>query len=99
MKATPQKRDFLLEARKERGLSQAEVACKAGINAASYCNIETGKRNPSVKLAQKLGRVLSFAWTEFFEEPDGTGPVSKSLKANERKERDGKRKNRLPCNA
>lgn len=51
-------------------MSQKEVADEAGISQTAYCNIESGRRNPSVKVAQKLGKVLGFDWTEFFPERD-----------------------------
>lgn len=63
-------RTFLIAIRKARDMSQKEVADEAGMNQASYCNIESGKRNPSVKVAQKLGKVLGFDWTEFFQKRD-----------------------------
>ena len=63
-------RTFLITIRKEKNMSQKEVADEAGMNQASYCNIESGRRNPSVKVAQKLGRVLGFDWTEFFPKRD-----------------------------
>lgn len=68
MKATPQKRDFLIYARKNKGFTQFEIAKEVSIDAASYCNIETGKRNPSVKLAKQLGKILDVDWTLFFGE-------------------------------
>jgi len=30
--------------------------------------LEKGKRRPSVEVAKKLGALLGFDWTEFFEE-------------------------------
>ena len=59
-------RTFLIAIRKARSMSQKDVADKAGISQTTYCNIESGKRNPSVKVAQKLGKVLGFDWTELF---------------------------------
>ena len=60
------KRDFLIESRKKAGLTQKETAIEVGISTAAYCNIEVGKRNPSVKLAKALGQKFGFDWTKFF---------------------------------
>lgn len=59
--------DWLREKRKETGLTQDEVAEKVGINRATLSKLETGETNPSVKLAQKLGALLGFDWTRFYE--------------------------------
>lgn len=61
-------KEFLIKVRKEKGLSQKDVAEAAEINQAAYSNIEKGKRNPSVKTAKKIAAVLGFDWIEFFKE-------------------------------
>ena len=61
-------RSFLIEARKKKGMTQQEVANAATISHTSYCNIENGRRNPSVIVARKLGAVLGIPWTKFFDE-------------------------------
>lgn len=43
-----------------------EVAKQCGIDESTYCLIEHGKRNPSVKTAKKIAKVLDFDWTAFF---------------------------------
>ena len=53
-------RTWLKDIRNERGLLQTEVASKAGISRPFYTMIETGKRNPSTKLAKKLAFILGF---------------------------------------
>lgn len=68
MQIPPQKRDFLISARKNKGFTQFEIAQIVDINTASYCNIETGKRNPSVKLAKKISELLDLNWMDFFED-------------------------------
>lgn len=60
------KRDFLIESRKRKGLTQKETAIEVGISTAAYCNIEVGKRNPSVKVAKALAKKFEFDWTKFF---------------------------------
>ena len=54
--------------RKEKGLTQKDVADAAGISQVAYCNIENGKRRPSVAVAKRIAAVLGVDWTEFFEE-------------------------------
>lgn len=61
-------REFLREKRKEKGLSLKAVSQEVGINEFSYCNIELGRRNPSVKVAKKIANVLGLDWTRFYEE-------------------------------
>lgn len=54
--------------RERADMTQEEVARKAGIKRASYTNIETGARKPSVRTARAIAAVLGFDWTEFFKE-------------------------------
>lgn len=61
-------RTFLKEARNKKGLTQRDVADAVNINCAAYSNIEIGKRNPSVKLAKKIAKLLGFNWTKLYEE-------------------------------
>lgn len=56
----------LKEIRAEKGLTMREVAKQCGIDESTYCLIEHGKRNPSVKTAKKIAKVLDFDWTAFF---------------------------------
>ncbi|WP_010532474.1 helix-turn-helix transcriptional regulator [Lentibacillus jeotgali] len=60
-------RDWLLSIRKQRELTQAEVAKKAGIARTTYSMIETGERGATVKNAKKISSILGFDWTVFFE--------------------------------
>ena len=60
-------RGFLIEARKEKGLSMDDISKEIGIHKASYCNIENGRRNPSVDLAKRIAKFFGFSWTKFFE--------------------------------
>lgn len=61
-------RDWLLGIRKQRGMTQAEVAEQANIARTTYSMIETGERNATVDNAKKISNVLGFDWTIFFEE-------------------------------
>lgn len=52
----------------EANLSQYDLAAKVGVTHVTICNIERGKIRPSVALAKKLGNVLNFSWTRFYED-------------------------------
>lgn len=58
--------NVLIEARKREKLTQTQLASLAGINRASYSNIESGKRAPSVKLAKKIANVLKINWYDIY---------------------------------
>lgn len=60
-------REWLIHLRKVQGLTQNEVASKAGISRSYYSGIEVGTRNVPVKTAKKIASVLGFEWTIFFE--------------------------------
>ena len=65
-------RSWLVAIRKEKGLTQKDVAEKCNIKTPSYCNIENEKTNPSVANAKQIAAVLGFDWTRFFAaETDG----------------------------
>jgi transcriptional regulator with XRE-family HTH domain len=61
-----QARTWLSEMRKKQGLSRREVCEQAGVERSLYAYIELGKRNPSVRTAQKIAEVLGFKWYLFF---------------------------------
>lgn len=61
-------RDWLIDLRKNLGVTQKDVAQRAGLAQPSYCDIEKGRNNPSVTTAKKLAAVLGIEWTRFFEE-------------------------------
>ena len=58
----------LQEIRNKAGLTQQEVADAAGISRVSYCNIEIGRRRPSVAVAKRIGATLKFDWTKLFDD-------------------------------
>lgn len=62
-------RDWLVEIRKSKNLSQYDVAREAGISQSYYAAIETEMRgNPlKVDIAQKIATALEFSWTKFYE--------------------------------
>ena len=61
------KREWLINIRKKMGLSQVEVSKLIDVTYQMYGCIENGKRNPSPKLAQKIGKSLNFDWTKFYK--------------------------------
>ncbi len=61
-------RDWLIEIRKSRGLTQKYVAEQAGISQPSYFNIEHGVRGLAVPTAKAIAGVLGFDWTRFYEQ-------------------------------
>ncbi|MDE5413227.1 helix-turn-helix domain-containing protein [Alkalihalobacterium chitinilyticum] len=66
-------RDWLKNVRKERGLTQEEVASSAFINRAFYTQIENGSRNPSFEVAKNIATILGISpsafYTNEFSEP------------------------------
>lgn len=60
-------RDWLLELRNEAKLTQEDVAIKCGFSREFYTQVESGNRNPSVKNAKLIAKLLGFEWTLFFE--------------------------------
>lgn len=60
------KRDWLIELRCNKELTQEDVAKKISMHVAAYANIENGTRNPSVTKAKKIAETLDFDWKIFF---------------------------------
>lgn len=57
---------FLIDKRKEKSFTQAQVAEMAEISRAYYTQIETEIKRPSPGVAQKIAGILGFDWTIFF---------------------------------
>lgn len=57
---------WLKQIREAKGMEQKEVASKIKKTQACYSYIESGDRNPTVELAQKIADVLDFDWTLFY---------------------------------
>lgn len=51
-------KDRLKFARKQAGLTQKEVAARAGITESTYCGYETGKRQPDAMRIKQLAGIL-----------------------------------------
>lgn len=60
-------RKWLIEIRKEAGLTHEEIANSVGIKRQYYSKIENGTRRPSVQVAKKIAELLQFDWTIFFD--------------------------------
>lgn len=60
-------RDWLVDLRRARGLSQKEVAAAVGIAQPSYWEIEHGLTNPKLTTACRLGELLGFDWRMFIK--------------------------------
>ena len=56
--------------RKEKKLTQAELAQNLGVSQRMVAACELGERRPSPGLAQKIGAELGMAWTDFFREEE-----------------------------
>lgn len=61
------KREWLKLLREKKKFTHEKVAVKADISRAFYTEIENGTKNPSAMVAQRIGEVMGFKWTLFFE--------------------------------
>ena len=59
-------REWLVKIRKEKNMTQRDVAEKAKISNSYYAMIETGDRRSSVDAAQAIADVLDCDWRLFF---------------------------------
>lgn len=48
--------------------SQADVATQCKMSQQMYSLIETGEREPTVKIAKAIAKALDFNWTKFYED-------------------------------
>ncbi len=61
-------REWLIESRNRKQLTQKDVADNIGITRQMISAIENGTASPSVSVAQSIGKLLDFEWTKFFED-------------------------------
>lgn len=54
------------------GLTQQEVADKAGISRAYYVNIEKGRRSGTVLVLKRIADTFGVCVDDFFKEPNDT---------------------------
>ena len=66
-------REWLVQARNAKGMSQADVAKQSGIVQQSYQLIEKGVNRPRIETAQRIGAVLGIPWLRFYEDEDEDG--------------------------
>lgn len=62
------KRYWLINIRKQNGLTQLQVASMCFIDRGYYAQIESGARQPSISVAKKISVVLNFNPSAFFME-------------------------------
>jgi transcriptional regulator with XRE-family HTH domain len=58
----------LKKIRKEKGISQGEMAEMLHVSQACYCRYENGQRALSVPVAKEIAKILDVDWTLFYEE-------------------------------
>lgn len=61
---------IMVQKRKEKKLTQAELAQLVGCSQRAIAGYELDTRKPSVPMAQRIGQTLEFPWTSFFEESE-----------------------------
>lgn len=61
-------REWLESKRKEKNLTQEQVAELSSVARTTYAMIEQGKRDPSVKVAKSIAETLNFNWAIFFDD-------------------------------
>lgn len=61
-------RQWLIDARKAKRMTQADVAKRVKISEPSYSCIENGKQHPRVSTAKRIAEALDIEWTRFFED-------------------------------
>lgn len=63
-------REWLIQIREAKGLTQGAVANAAGIAQPSYFEIEKGISTPRPETAMKIAAAIGFHWTRFYEEEE-----------------------------
>lgn len=59
-------RENLVKARKEKGLTQRELASQANISRAYLSHLESGKYKPSLNVAKRLSDILRLSVDDLF---------------------------------
>lgn len=75
-------RNKLIKLRKNKGLTQKEVAEILGITRGYYGHIETGRRNPPLKLALNIGKLFDKKVEDIFLINNETKCIIKNHKAS-----------------
>lgn len=61
-------REWLIQARKQKGYTQEQVATRCFIDRSYYAQIEKGTRNPSMEVAKKIATALGVNPSTFFND-------------------------------
>ena len=61
------KRKWLKMLRVEADMTCDGVGKAVGVSAVTYSLYESGKRNPKPEVAMKIGDLLGFDWTRFYD--------------------------------
>lgn len=59
---------WLKAIRRDRHLTQSQVAHLSHVAQSTYANIEAGRKRPSIETARSIAAALGFTWTRFYEE-------------------------------
>ena len=60
------KRQWLIDARETKRLTQAQLAKLTDVTVQSISNYEIGVRTPKPYIAKRIGKVLRIDWTKFY---------------------------------
>lgn len=66
-------REHLIQARRQKGYTQEDVAKLVRISRVAYNRIERGKMNPSIPVAKKIGEVVGMEWPDLYDWPPVEG--------------------------
>lgn len=53
--------------RKKKGWSQLELSLESGVNKNYICDLENGRRNPSLEILEKISIALNITLEELFK--------------------------------
>ena len=62
--------EIMVQRRTEMKLTQAELAQTVGCSQRAIAGYELDERKPSVQMAKKIGAVLGFEWSRFYDEEE-----------------------------
>lgn len=63
--------EIMVQRRKEKKLTQAELAQMVGCSQRAIAGYELNERKPSIQMAKRIGAELGFPWTDFYEDEAG----------------------------
>lgn len=62
-------REWLVSARKVKGLSQIDMSKRLHLTQPTYWAYESGKARPKPDTAKRIASILGIDWTRFYDEP------------------------------